>query len=117
MYIGLDEHATAVFAGLLKRHAHMLFVSQVYRHPTAMVRVERFENHRVTDLLRTAHGVVFAVDERLAGDGQADVGQNLVGLVFVGRNFHCYMGSAARHRRLNPLLVFAMAELDQAVIV
>ena len=97
--------------------AHLLRRAQVDRDAAAVVGVERLDHHRVPDPLRRRHRVVRGLHQPLAGDRKAEMGEEPVGLFLVGGQLDGDVRGAAGDGGLDPLLVSAVAELDQALVV
>ncbi len=113
----LDDDAPAVLARHLERRPHLLFGREVDRDAAAVVGVEWLYHHRVPDPVRRRDRVVLALHQPLARHGQAEVGEDAVGLLLVGGQLDRDVRRAARDRGLDPLLESAVAELDQALLV
>ncbi len=62
-------------------------------------------------------GLRFALHQLLFGHGQSQGRQDLVGLLFIARQFNRDVRGAAGHRGLNALLKLAMPQLHQRLIV
>ncbi len=98
-----------------------------------MVAVERLDHPRVAEAAGTAGGLadrlgpldpldrfdrfVGVVDPHLARHRQAEVGEDLVGEAFVGRDLDRRVASLAGDRRLDAALELAVAELHQRAVV
>jgi hypothetical protein len=82
-----------------------------------VVAVVGLGHHRAADASRRAHRAGFALHQFLARHRQAERGQDLVGLFLVAGQFHRDVRGAAGHRGLDALLVLAVAELHQRLLV
>jgi hypothetical protein len=83
----------------------------------AVVAVERLDDARVAELPGGADGCVLVVDDLRARDGQAGRVEQPVREVLVARDVDRDAGRPRCHRRADPLLVDALAELDERVAV
>jgi hypothetical protein len=115
--VGLDDHAVAVLLGLVVGLFELLLVADVRGHAAAVVGVQRLQHHRVADALRRPDRPPQPVDQRLARHGQAEIAEYAVGLVLLRGQLHGDVRRLAGDRGLQPPLVAAVAELDQAVVV
>ena len=70
-----------------------------------------------TDALRGAHRLALALHHLLLRNRQAQRREDLVGFFLVAREFDRDVRCAPRHRGLDALLVLAMAELHQRLVV
>ena len=92
-------------------------LAEVELHAAAVVAVERLDDARVADAVRGVGGLVLGLDDRALRDGQAGRVEEAVRQALVRRDVD---GDATRprgHRRPDPLLVDALAELDERVAV
>ena len=114
----LDDHAAAVLLGQRERGAHLRGVGQVDRDPAAMVGVVRLDHDRVADLGGGPDRVFLAGDERLLGHRQSQVRTRILLVSSLSEASSTAMcGGAAGDRGLDPLLMPAVPELDQALRV
>gem|GEM_PF-7088930 len=113
----LDEHAAAVLRRLVERPAHLLVRRQPDAHAAAVVAVERLDHHRKAQPLRLARGVVGAAHDRAARHRHARVREKALGEVLVARGLDRDERRPARDARAQPLLMLAVAELDEARLV
>ena len=82
-----------------------------------MITGERLQDDRETDTFRCAYCIALTAHDTLLGYRQAKVAKNLIGLFFIARKLDGDVARAARCRGLYALLVFAVAELHQAVAI
>ena len=82
-----------------------------------MVAVVGLGDHREPDTMRGTDRLRGRVDQLLLGNRQAQGRENLVGLFLVAGKLDGDVRSAASDRRLNALLVLAVPELHQRLIV
>ena len=117
--VGLDDHvlAAALAERLGPRGADVLLGAQVQRDAPPVVAVERLDHARVAEPARGRHRVVLGLDDLGARDRQAGRVEQAVGELLVARDVDGDPGGPARHRGADPLLVDALAELDEAVAV
>ena len=115
--VALDDDGTAVFLRLLERDLDFVRRLQVDGDAAAVVSVQRFQDHREADRPGRPHGILSAAHQALLGHGQAEVAQNAVRFLLVPGQLDRDVAGLAGRRRLDALLVAAMAELDQAVAI
>ena len=116
----LNNHGAAPFVVLQrksKRLAHGLWRCQIDRNSVAVVAIERLYHHRKSDPFGGLHGLLGAGHGDLFWHGQTKVTQNAIGCLFIRRKVGCDVIRFRCDRRLNAFLVFAVAQLDQAVFV
>ena len=87
------------------------------RDAAAVIGVERLDHHRKADAPRGRGGLLGVVDHALLGHGQAEIAQQLDGLLLVGGELDRDVRRLAGDRGLDALLEAAVAELDQALAV
>ena len=83
----------------------------------AVVAVERLDDAREADPAGGVDGRLLGVDDRALRDGQAGRVEQPVGQALVARDVDADRRCLRRHRRPDPLLVDALAELDERVAV
>jgi hypothetical protein len=88
--------------------------TDVRRDAAAVVGVQRLYHHRPADPQRRLHRLLGRVDDLLAGHRQAEVAEDAVGLLLVGGDLDRDVAGLRGDGGLDPLLVAAVAELDQA---
>ena len=113
----LHDDAPAVLPGDVERGAHLVGVGEVDRDPPSVVGVERLHHHRVADPLGGLDRVFRGLHQPLLRHRQAEVAEDAVGLFLVGGQLDGDVRGAAGDGCLDPLLVAAVAELDQALVV
>ena len=113
----LNDDAPAVLPRQREPVAHLLLGGQMDRDSPAVVSVVRLHHHRVADPLRRGDGVVLPLHQPLAGNRQAEVGQQAIGLFLVGGELHRDVRRAGGDGGLDPLLEASVPELDQALLV
>ena len=113
----LDYHRARMLASHDKALRHFFIRHEPNRNSTAMVAVVRLRHHGKSDALRCAHRLPLALHQFLLRHGQSQRGQDLVGLLLVARQFHRDVRGAAGHGRLNALLILAVAQLHQGLII
>jgi hypothetical protein len=109
--------AAVVLQGVLEGGRHCLAVGQPDRDAPAVVGVERLDDHRVADAFGGAHRVFRDIDQALAGYRQAEIGQDLDGLLLVGGQLDGDVMGFAGDRGLDAPLETSVAQLDQAAVV
>ena len=82
-----------------------------------MIAVVRLGDDRETDASRCAHGLRFALHELLPRHRQPERREDLVRLFLVARELHCDVRRSAGDRGLNALLILAVAQLHERLIV
>jgi hypothetical protein len=113
----LDDDGARVLLGLLERGSDGLGGLEVDRDAAAMVGVERLDDDGVPEALGGGHGPFGGADDLLARDRQAEVPEDLVGLLLVGGDADGDVAGLGGDRRLDPLLVAPVAELHQRLII
>src|SRR5882762_2795734 len=88
-----------------------------YGDSAAVIAVVRFGHDGESNAPRGTDGVRFTLDQFLLGDRQAEQAQNLVGFLLVAGQFDRNVRGAAGDRRLDALLVLAMTQLHQRLII
>ena len=115
--VGLDDNR----ARLLARHRialrDLLVAGESYRDAAPVVAVVGLGDDRETDAASRTHRLRLALHELLPGHGQPQRRQDLVRLFLVARELDCDVRSPARDGRLDALLVPAMPELYQRLVV
>ena len=114
---GLDEDGAGVLAGLVEGDGDVGGAADAERHAAAVVGVEGLQDQRIAEPVGGAHRLLRRADHALARHRQAQVAEDLVGLLLVRRDLD---GDVARLRGdggLDALLVTAVAELHQAAVV
>jgi hypothetical protein len=114
---GLDDDAPAVLEGVLEGGLDVLAALQIDRDAAPVVGVQRLDDDGIADALGRPGGRLAVIDQVLARHRQAEVGEDLVGLLLVGGQFHRDLMGLASDRRLDAPLIAAVAELDQAALV
>jgi hypothetical protein len=112
---GLDEDGAvaALPPGGREGLADGGLVRQVDHHPPAVVAVERLQHDRVAEAAGGGDRLLLPADHRRAGDGDADLVQHPVGQLLVAGHLDGGVARLAGDGRPDPLLVAAVAELDQ----
>ena len=82
-----------------------------------MVRVERFEHHRVANMTGSAYCRARIVDHSLCRHGQSKIAQQVVRIFLVTGNFDRDMSCLAGNGGLYALLIGTMAKLHQRVFI
>ena len=107
-----------MLARLLERGADLVAVLEVERDAAPVVRVERLHDDRDIRAARPRAAAASAVrTTRWRGHGQAEVAEDAVRLFLVGGDLDGDVARLGRDRRLDALLVLAVAELHEAVVV
>jgi len=78
-----------------------------------VVTVVRFGHYRETDATRGSDGRGLCLYELLDWHRQPESGEDFVGFLLVAGQLHGNMGRSTGDRRLDTLLVFSVAELDE----
>ena len=114
----LDDDAARVLARLLERGAHLVAVLQIERDAAAVVGVERLHDDRDSRGARRRVAAASAVaHDALARHRQAEVAEDAVGLLLVGGDLDGDVARLGGDRGLDALLVLAVTELHEAVVV
>ena len=103
--------------GLLDGHVDLLWSHQIQAHTTTVVGVKGLDYHRIADAFRSANSRLSGPDENLTRDGQTQISQDLIGLLFIRRDVDGYMACLRGNGGLDSLLIATVSELDQRVVV
>ena len=114
---GLHDHRARMLAGGVECGADLIFAGDVDGDAAAMVAVVGLEHHRPAESLRGLDRFGLAGDQMLAWHRQAERAEDLVGLFLVAGQFDRDMGGLAGDGGLDALLVLAVAELHQRLVV
>ena len=125
-----DHEAAVVAAGDVRLHDHVAaaalaqrlgprgadggLVPQVQRDAPAVVAVERLDDARVAQAAGRGDGLVLGLHHLRARHREARRIEEAVGQLLVRRDVHRDAARPAGHRGADPLLVDALAELDEA---
>ncbi len=112
-----DVPGPALAEGDGERRADVRLVADVEHDAPAVVAVERLEDARVAETTRGAHRLVLGLDHLGPRHGQTRGVEQPVGQLLVGRDVDRDAAGPRRHGRPDPLLVDALAQLDQAVAI
>ena len=114
---GLDDHRARMLARRDETRRDLLVGGEPDRDAAAVIAVVGLGDHRVADASRGAHRLRFVLHELLARHRQAERGQDLVGLLLVARELDRDVRRASADGRLDALLVLAVTELHQRLVV
>ena len=114
---GLHHHGRSFGIGGVEGGGDAVLASDVDGDAPAMIAVERLDDHGIADAFGRPERLVDAVNQPLLRHGQTEIGKEAVGEVLVRRDLDGDMRGLRRQRRLDPLLVLALADLDQAGVV
>ena len=95
----------------------LLVGHQPDRDASSVVAVVGFGHYRIADAPRGAHRLALALHQFLARHRQTERGEDLVGFFLVAGKLDGDVRGTARHRGLDALLVLAVAELHQRLVV
>ena len=112
-----DRPAFGLRPRLGKGGLDLCILGQVDRHAAPVVAVQGLHHHRKPDPLRRAHRFGRGIDDALLRHRQAQVVEHVVRVFLVAGNLDRDVLGLAGDRGLNTLLVLAMAELDQRLVV
>ena len=112
-----DDHRAAVLARLVVGGAHRGTVAQVECDAAAVIAVVGFDHDGEAQLLRRDRGFLLGVDEALLRHRKPKVAEDAVRLFFVGGDLDGDVPRLAGDRRLDALLVLAVAELHEALVI
>ena len=87
------------------------------RDATSVIAVVGLGHDRKAESVRRAHGFAIGLHQFLARHRQAQRAKDAVGFFLVARELDRNMRRAARDSRLQALLVTAMAQLDQRLVI
>ncbi len=96
---------------------HGLLVEEVQPDAAPVIAVQRLRDDRIADAQGRSDGVVGAANHLAARDGKTRRREQLVRHLLVGRDVDREGRRHRRHRGADPLLVFALTELDQRGLV
>ena len=115
--VGLDDHRARVLLRALEAGHDFRVARQADRDAAAVVAVVGLGHDREAEPVRGAHRLALALHQLLARHRQAERGEDAVGLFLVARELDRDVRRAAGDRRLDALLVLAVAQLDQRLVV
>ena len=113
----LDDHRAGVLARHVEAVRHLLVGGEADGNATAVVAVVGLGHHREADAARGAHRLGLALHQLLLGHRQPQAGEDLVGLLLVAGELDRDVRGAAGDRRPDALLVLAVAELNERLVV
>src|ERR671910_872048 len=113
----LDDDTPAVLPCHLERLRHLLPAHEMDRDASAMVSIVRLYHHGIADPLGRRDCILRGLNQALLRYRKAEIPENPVRLLFVGGKFDGDVGGSAGDGRLDSLLIAAVAELDQALVV
>ena len=113
----LDDHRPRMLARDREALCHFRVACQPDGDAAAVVAVVRFRNDREADALRGPERLRFSLDELLLRHGQAERGEDLVGLLLVAGELDGNVRGAAGDRRLDALLILSMTQLHQRLVI
>ena len=96
---------------------HLGVGREVHRDAAAVVAVDRLHHHREADVARRLDRVLGVADVQLLRHRQPEVGEQPRAELLVRGDLDGGVRGLAGQRRLDPLLVLALADLDQAGVV
>jgi hypothetical protein len=114
---GLDDHRARVLARGDEGLADLVVAADVDGDAAAVVAVVGFGHHRCAEPTRRTLCLLDALHEFLARHRQTERAEDLVGLFLVAGELDRDMRGASGDSRLDALLVLAVAELDQRLLV
>ena len=114
---GLDDHRARVLARHRETVGHLRVGAEADGDAAAVVAVVGLGDHREADALRGAHRLGLALHQLLLGHRQAEAGEDLVGLLLVAGELDRDVRRAAGDGGLDALLVLAVPELHQRLVV
>ena len=115
--VALDDHALRVRLREREAGPHLVRGGEGDGHAASMIAVVRLRHHRIPDPLGRRHRAIRRLHEPLLRDRQAEAREDPVRLLLVARQFHGHVRRAAGDRCLDALLVAAVAELDETLVV
>ena len=113
----LHDHRARMLARDVEAMRDLLVGGETDGNAAAVVAVVGLGDHRETHALGGAHRLALALHHLLLGHRQPEAGQDLVGLLLVARQLHRDMRGAPGDRGLDALLVLAVTELHQRLLV
>ena len=90
---------------------------EVEADPLPLVAIVRLDNQGITQFGRRPQGLLFRMDQDPRRDGNARPGQKLLGQGLVTGDVHPNTARPRRNGSLDPLLIFAVAQLEEAPVV
>ena len=113
----LDDHRPGVFASRRKALGDFGVGGESNRDAAPVVAVVRLGHHRKTDALGRAYRLSLALHQFLPRHRQTQGGKYFVGFFLVASQLHRDVRRTAGDRRLDALLVLAVTQLNQGLIV
>jgi hypothetical protein len=115
--VRLDDHRPGLFLRDAESLHDFVFRRELDRNATAVIAVVRLGDHGVADAPRGAGCLAFGLHQFLLRHGQAQCREDLVGFFLVAREFDRDVRRAAGDGRLDALLVAAVSELHQRLVI
>ena len=113
----LDDHRARVLARDVEAVRDFRVGREANGNAAAVIAVVGLGDDREADAPRGAHRLRFVLHQLLRGTGRPKRREDLVGLFLVAGKLHGNVRRPAGHRRLDALLVFAVAELHERLVV
>src|SRR5882757_237852 len=113
----LDDHRPRMLAGDQVALRDFVVGGEPNGDSAAVIAVVRFGHDREPNAPRGTNGLRFTLGQFLLGDRQSEQAQDLVGFFLVARQLDRNVRGAAGDRRLDALLVLAMTQLHQRLII
>ena len=113
----LDDHAPAVAGGGRETEAQLVGGADAGGDAAAVIAVDRLGDERKTESFRHGFGLFGAAHHLAARHGDAAFAEQLLGCVLVAGQLDRNQWRAAGDRRAQPLLLHAITELDEALVV
>ena len=115
--VGLDDDGARMLLGALEAGRDLGIAREPDGNAAAVVAVVGLGHDRIPEPVGGAHGLALALHQFLPRHGQAERREDAVRLFLVARELDGDVGRAAGDRRLDALLVPAMPELDQGLVI
>ncbi len=106
-----------MLARLVERRTDLVAILQIERDPSAVIGIERLHDDRISEAGGCARGRFGGADHALARNGKPQIGKNAIRFLLVGGDGYRDVTGLRGDRGLNALLVLAVAELNQALVV
>ena len=115
--VALHDHAARNLLGALKTGHHLLGRGERNRHAASVVAVVRLGDHGISDRLGGTDRLLGGLHQPLLRHREPEIGENAIRLFLVAREFHRDVRRAPGDRGLDALLITAVAQLDEALVV
>ena len=112
-----NDHAARVLLRLGEPRGDLVRIGERDGHTTPMISVVRLGDHGKSHPLGGRHCALGSLDQLLLRHRQSQARKDAVGLLLVARKLHGHVRCATGYGGLDALLVAAIAQLDQTLVI